>query len=28
VYYCIEGACRSHINRPINHPGYCINCQN
>jgi prepilin-type N-terminal cleavage/methylation domain-containing protein len=28
VYYCIEGACRSHINRPINHPGYCVNCQN
>lgn len=26
VYYCISGACRSHINRPINHPGYCINC--
>lgn len=26
VYYCIEGACRSHISEPINHPGYCINC--
>lgn len=26
VYYCIEGACRSHINRPISHPGYCVNC--
>lgn len=26
VYYCIEGACRSHIGRPINHPGHCINC--
>jgi len=26
VYYCIEGACRSHINEPIDHPGYCINC--
>ncbi len=28
VYYCIQGACRSHINRPINHPGYCVNCNN
>ncbi len=28
VYYCIEGACRSHINKPISHPGYCVNCQN
>lgn len=28
VYYCLEGACRSHINRPIDHPGYCINCGN
>lgn len=27
VYYCIEGACRAHINRPINHPGYCVNCR-
>ena len=26
VYYCVQGACRSHINRPINHPGYCVNC--
>lgn len=26
VYYCIEGPCRSHINQPITHPGYCINC--
>ena len=26
AYYCIEGACRSHIDQPINHPGYCINC--
>jgi prepilin-type N-terminal cleavage/methylation domain-containing protein len=26
VYYCIEGPCRAHINQPINHPGYCINC--
>lgn len=26
VYYCIQGACRPHINRPIDHPGYCVNC--
>lgn len=26
VYYCIAGACRSHLSRPISHPGYCINC--
>lgn len=26
VYYCISGACRSHLSRPVNHPGYCINC--
>lgn len=26
VYYCIAGACRSHIAEPIDHPGYCINC--
>lgn len=28
VYYCIQGACRSHLSRPINHPGYCVNCSN
>ena len=26
VYYCIEGACRSHISQPVNHPGLCVNC--
>jgi prepilin-type N-terminal cleavage/methylation domain-containing protein len=26
VYYCVEGACRSHTDRPANHPGYCLNC--
>ena len=26
VYYCLQGACRAHIGKPINHPGYCINC--
>lgn len=27
VYYCIAGSCRSHISKPIDHPGYCVNCQ-
>lgn len=26
VYYCIKGSCRSHQNKPMNHPGYCLNC--
>ena len=26
VYYCLQGRCRSHSSKPINHPGYCINC--
>jgi prepilin-type N-terminal cleavage/methylation domain-containing protein len=26
AYYCIEGACRSHISQPVDYPGYCINC--
>lgn len=26
IYYCIQGACRSHINKPITHPGICVNC--
>jgi len=26
VYFCIQGTCRSHISKPINHPGYCVNC--
>jgi prepilin-type N-terminal cleavage/methylation domain-containing protein len=26
VYYCLEGACRSHINQPITYPGKCVNC--
>lgn len=26
VYMCLEGACKSHPNQPLNHPGYCINC--
>ena len=26
-YYCIKGVCRSHPNRPDDHPGYCVNCE-
>ncbi|MCX6791224.1 MAG: prepilin-type N-terminal cleavage/methylation domain-containing protein [Candidatus Gribaldobacteria bacterium] len=26
AYWCIQGACRSHISKPIDHPGWCINC--
>ncbi len=26
VYYCISGPCRAHSSKPIDHPGYCINC--
>ncbi len=26
VYYCVKGSCRSHQNKPMSHPGYCINC--
>ena len=26
VFFCIQGACRAHINRPIDHPGHCVNC--
>lgn len=26
VYFCVKGDCRSHINKPANHPGYCVNC--
>lgn len=25
-YYCIQGACRAHINQPITYPGKCANC--
>ncbi len=28
VYYCVQGACRAHKDRPITHPGYCVNCSN
>jgi len=26
VYYCLEGNCRAHIGKPIDHPGLCVNC--
>lgn len=26
VYYCIKGSCRSHQDEPLDHPGFCINC--
>jgi type II secretory pathway pseudopilin PulG len=26
VFYCYSGDCRSHVSRPVNHPGYCVNC--
>lgn len=26
IYYCIQGACRSHISKLITHPGLCVNC--
>lgn len=26
VYYCVQGACRAHINESVDYPGYCINC--
>jgi hypothetical protein len=24
VYFCIQGRCKAHPDRPENHPGYCI----
>jgi prepilin-type N-terminal cleavage/methylation domain-containing protein len=27
-YYCIKGPCRSHSSKPVEHPGYCVNCEN
>lgn len=26
VYYCLGGSCRSHQNKPLDHPGHCVNC--
>jgi prepilin-type N-terminal cleavage/methylation domain-containing protein len=27
AYWCFKGHCRSHADKPYNHPGYCMNCQ-
>jgi len=27
MFLCFEGACRSHSSRPVDHPGYCLNCE-
>lgn len=27
VYLCMHGPCRAHPSKPIDHPGYCVNCQ-
>lgn len=26
AFYCLKGPCRSHSSRPVDHPGYCLNC--
>ncbi|MGM0482709.1 MAG: type II secretion system protein [Patescibacteria group bacterium] len=26
VFWCIEGPCRSHNKEELDHPGYCLNC--
>lgn len=26
VYYCIHGPCRAHHDKPVDYPGYCVNC--
>lgn len=26
IYYCIQGECRAHSAKPVDHPGFCINC--
>lgn len=26
LYYCVEGACRPHINEDPDYPGHCVNC--
>ncbi|MCI5051258.1 MAG: type II secretion system GspH family protein [Candidatus Pacebacteria bacterium] len=28
MYWCFEGTCRAHPTRPVDHPGYCVNCAN
>lgn len=26
VYYCLQGACRAHVDEDQDYPGYCLNC--
>ena len=26
VFFCIDGPCRAHSSKPLNHPAYCLNC--
>ena len=26
LYFCVGGPCRAHSTKPMDHPGYCINC--
>ncbi len=28
MYYCVKGSCRSHQNKPMDFPGFCVNCGN
>ncbi|MGM0629462.1 MAG: type II secretion system protein [Patescibacteria group bacterium] len=28
VFWCIEGPCRAHESKELDHPGYCLNCDN
>lgn len=28
MYYCVKGSCRSHQSKPLNYPGFCVNCGN
>lgn len=25
-YFCVQGICKAHPDRPDNHPAYCVNC--
>lgn len=27
VYLCISGQCKAHPDKPLDHPGYCLNCE-
>jgi len=26
MYFCFYGGCRAHPSKPVDHPGYCVNC--